>query len=368
MPIEFLNLDPKYVPGAGVRDDSIEALDLVAKYAADTGQFAGAVRAASGAILRCRNMSFDAADKLASMLSYVSVSLEQAAAAAGRVAQGGAAGAAQARADVFRDRRREIVKDIDAEFADEGNKLGLAAQKAMQDLESDIGVATARLTFVELGADEAPEKLIALDRLGVESKNRGVEAVYRTYSALVAAGDDAGCLKMERACERFLLESLAESTAKQVARITHNNTREMRAGDVMAKEHRMAEALLREFDKQRASRVPPDLSLTSMVFTDLLVPTYQRVVGKTLADLPNVQFNAIVAGSGQLPDRLELLERWWSRCLPEARTDSRTISPSVFKLRGGDAGPHGFTLWDGKRRAPANPVGNQVDQPRRAVR
>jgi hypothetical protein len=356
------------MPAADARDESLEQLDAVAKYSADCGEFADGVRAAGAAILACRNKAWDAADELATRIGYMRVGLDDAAEAAAKLAQGGLEGAEQARQNVFRSRRRELVSGINKEFADDGVKLGMRAQTAMKELKSKIDIARAKWTFSEFDLKEDVAQLISIDRLGEQMRARGIEATYDTYAALLQAGADAEAQKVERGCERWIRNLLSESPKDKVAKATHGLTKEVRSGDIIATERRLCEAMLREFETQRAKRVPPELTLAAMIYTDLLIPAFRRIVGKQIWDLPSMEFNAITAGTGKIPDPLEMLEGWWSRNIPEARDDSRTVSQLVMLRRGGDAGPPGWTMLERGRRMPVNPVANQVSNDRSVAR
>jgi hypothetical protein len=367
MPTDLtLKIDPRYLPSeADARDESLEQLAIVAKYASDCGEFSDAVREAGAAILACRNLSWDAADEIEQRISYMRVSLDQAADAAGKLAPGGLEGREAARQNVFRTRRRELVEGLNVELAAQGSTLAKRAVEALQALDSKIGIAKARWTYSELGPTRPLDEAMQIHRFSEQAKARGIEQLFEVYTALKTAGDTDAMMKIE-GCESWIRELLAESMSTKVAKLTHGLTKQVRPNDQIAKERRLCEAMLREFEMQRAARVPPELTLTAMLRTDCLQPAFMRIVGKSAYDLPVVEFNSVVAGSGRVPDPLTILENWWSRNIPEARSDSRTVNARTLEMRGGDRGPPAWRPLS--ERTAANRVGNRVGNDRSVVR
>ncbi len=211
-----------------------------------------------------------------------------------------------------------------------------------------------------------------IDRLGIEIKARGLQQLYDSYSSAITGADDETARKLERASERWLQEMLATDPKKRAFEKSQGGTREVRVDDSLTKDNRLARALLAEFASQRVKRVPPALTVAARIYTDLLVPAYQAIVGQSSWDLTSPEFNASL---GRLPDPLAVLGDWVTRNLPGGRPDSNNISPLVLAKRGGADGPPGWTLLGprdtalgGRVRVLANPAMNRVTNERTAAR
>lgn len=371
MALKALNLDLKYLPPEDAldQDEALALLDEAEKNAALCGApYEAGIRKCTGAILACRAIAWDAADRLANLMTYQSAAVGDAAQQAYLKGGGGKPGE-DARAQFVRGRTKEISAAVTGEFEKDGLATGKAAADAMTALISTINIERSKSAFTELGAKRDLAELISLDRLGEQIKNQAnLAQLYDTYSALVEAKQDTDAERIEMASEKWLRELDSESTLQRTKRLTGGNTREAQLDDKAMKERTYVSALLRMFGEQRAKRVSPKLTLAAQIFTELLVEAFRRIVGLSVWDLSSTQFNASLMGQGRLPDPLECLEKWWVRHLPESRPAPSTAL--ALLRRGGDAGPKGWTPLgrrgaDGiRRRSPMNPVDNRVSNDR----
>jgi hypothetical protein len=370
--VESLKLPSDYLPGEGGRDINLELLDAASKYSADAGPFSSLVRTCVDTLVSARTLAWVAADKHQHLSEHhMGADFSDEADAVEREAGGGLVGAAK-RAEYVRAGTAKITVRARKEFADKATAIGEKCRASMADLKSQIDRSRLKLSYTEMAmgpTGESLAELIQLDRLGLEIQTRGVKVLYDLYASLSSSGDDDECKRLERASQKWIADLLATDPRKRLFEKSQGQTKQIRTDDELTKENAMCRALLSAFERAQGARTPPELLLAVQIFDDLLLPAFRGIVGMSSWDMPTTQWNSSLAGSGRLPDPLELLADWHVRNLPNGRPDEARLSPLVLDRRGGIGGPPAWsplgnhvTSLGGRVRTPVSPLNQKPPQ------